>query len=459
MTSLYKNLPMSAVFLRQKFLLAWACRFFAVAAEAICIVAVSTWAISTQSSSVALGVIFCWTISTQLVTILPCGMLVDRLGSAVSLKLAVTIKALLFLMLAIMGGSPTLTITILVAIRCATSFSDSALNPAWEAILPGLVKKNEIASAQILCSFADQLSRFGGFLFGSFFIASTQLFRVAGITMALSAVVVWFVSAKRDDAVGASNQIGDIPTLFLDGFAVIWKNRWIFNTIILFAFCNIALQGPYQTAMPELLKERGMPKMIGAVYSCQSIGAIVAMFAGKWFAGFQRRGRVAYLAIVAAGVSVFAFGLRMPAFGVWVLVLNILNGAAIGVFGLLWSISLKEQIAGSILGRVASCDYFGSTALAPVGLFAVGKAAREWGPDTLFMIGGLLTMAMAVAAIFYRSVSDWTGTPDDGLRMRQCKACGFTAPETPQFCPSCGAACLQIFDCRHPHRYLWQLFA
>ena len=118
---------------------------------------------------------------------------------------------------------------------------------------------------------------------------------------------------------------------------------------------------------------------------------------------FPRRGLLAYGALLVAGACVAALGLPLGLVGF--ALAGALLGAALTVYGLVWTLLLQDKVPAGLRSRVDSVDLLGSMALLPVGYALIG-AATDWiGAPLVFLGGGLLTFALAAAGLSHPSYS------------------------------------------------------
>jgi hypothetical protein len=109
-----------------------------------------------------------------------------------------------------------------------------------------------------------------------------------------------------------------------------------------------------------------------------------------------------YWATALAALLLAAFGL-LPL--VWMLVIAALvNGAALEAGHFIWTNSLQSMVPNEQLGRVVSIDSLGSYGLLPIGLALADWATERVGPPAVFVIGGLFTAAVTLAALAYPAI-------------------------------------------------------
>jgi MFS family permease len=189
-----------------------------------------------------------------------------------------------------------------------------------------------------------------------------------------------------------------------EGFATVVGAPWLWVTIVLFSLTNVTLAGPYSIAMPFLVKDTMHADVgtLGLLYSVFPLGYVIG---GVWlgrYARIRRRGLVMYGALALAALMLGLFGLLPP---VWVLLAaSLINGAALEAGHLVWTNSLQSMVPNEQLGRVVSIDALGSFGLLPIGLVLAGWATERFGPPAVFVMGGLVTAAVALAALAHPAI-------------------------------------------------------
>lgn len=73
------------------------------------------------------------------------------------------------------------------------------------------------------------------------------------------------------------------------------------------------------------------------------------------------------------------------------------TGVTSDVFGVLWATTIQREIPEQVLSRVSSYDWFGSLALAPLGLLVAGPVATAVGTDRA-LAGCAVLIVLATAA-------------------------------------------------------------
>ncbi|MFZ2520868.1 MAG: MFS transporter, partial [Anaerolineae bacterium] len=167
---------------------------------------------------------------------------------------------------------------------------------------------------------------------------------------------------------------------------------------------NITLAAPFAVALPFLVKDHlhGDVRTLGLLYAVFPVGYVLG---GLWMGRYPRlrwRGLVSYGGAIVAGLGLAVLGANVPL--VVILLAALINGAALEVFGLIWTNILQTVVPGDKLGRVASFDMLGSFMLLPIGYGLTGWATEALGPALVFIAGGLLTALITALGLLHPAV-------------------------------------------------------
>ena len=80
-----------------------------------------------------------------------------------------------------------------------------------------------------------------------------------------------------------------------------------------------------------------------------------------------------------------------------VLLLGAATGSGFALFDILWNTAMAERIPPLALSRASSYEWMGSLILLPVGFLAAGPAAEATSPETVIVVGAILTASCAGA--------------------------------------------------------------
>jgi len=387
----------------------------------------------TNSGTAMAGVILAGAIP-RLLFFLIGGVTADRFPRRLVLLWSDTTRAVIVLLIASLGWVHLLQMWHLFTLALLFGIVDGFFGPAYQAIIPQLVEKEVLPSANALTG----ISQKAGFIFGSVIAAGSitllatpaSAFAFNGLTFVVSALCILALripaQAKTDTPPSEPQQnsthaaqegkgirggiYASIHSVFSDareGFRYVLQSSWLRVTIPISALGNIAIAAPSQVASPKLVHDvyGAGAWLLGLLIVANSTGSVVAMFlVGQLH--LRRRGLLAFLALVVLSFVMVVFGLPLPHSWepVVATVAAFIGGACLGFFSIIWVTVLQEMVPGDKLGRVSSIDMLGSYALLPLGYALVGVLTDWKGASLVFIAGGLLNLVLCLVALSRREV-------------------------------------------------------
>jgi MFS family permease len=315
-------------------------------------------------------------------------------------------------------------------------FVNSFFTPAYKAILPQLVAKDDLASANALNGISSKLALLISPLLGAGLVtllAPAGAFAFDGLTFIISACLLFAlrppVRRDREPPIEITSPevfpeespskiilprlslpkiLAGVSNDIREGILYVTGSKWLWISIIVASIANLGIVGSLYVALPKLVHdvyhagvwlfgELGMANMVGSITGTLLIGQMSQL---------HRRGLITYLAVGGCGVGLVLFGLSFPFF-IQVIVANIagiLVGLGLGVFGILWTTLLQELVPRDMLGRVSSIDDLGSFILTPVGYALAGILTDRVGPNQFFIFSGILLLILASLALCAREI-------------------------------------------------------
>jgi len=138
----------------------------------------------------------------------------------------------------------------------------------------------------------------------------------------------------------------------------------------------------------------GTAAIFGILTTAFGAGALTGALVGlQWRPGHPMR--AAFLAMAA-----------------WPLML-----VAFAVFDILWNTAMAERIPPHALSRASSYEWMGSLVLLPVGLLAAGPAAEATSPETVLLVGGILTGTVLSLGLIPRETRHMRRIERDGSHV------------------------------------------
>ncbi|GHO56596.1 MFS transporter [Ktedonobacter robiniae] len=405
----------------------------------------------TGSGTAIAGVLVAGTIPRILFFLIG-GVAADRLPRRLILLCSDSARAVIVLVVALLSWMHVLQVWHLVGLALLFGIVDGFFNPAYQAIIPQLVEKEALSSANALTGISQKV----GLILGSavaagsitLFTSPASAFAFNGVTFIVSAICILLlrlpaqsqasalpstdlkqvdepaglegVPAAQESATVASSDsttpvgmIGHVRSLFKDageGFRYVLKSPWLRVIIPISALCNIVISGPSQVATPKLVHDfyGAGAWLLGTIVMANSIGATIAMLLVGQIQLQKRRGLLIFLGLIGLSAAMITFGLPLPKSWepVVVTVAALIGGGCLGFFSIIWITLLQEKVPGDKLGRVSSIDMLGSFALLPIGYALVGVLTDLFGAAPVFVVGGIVSLALCLIALSFRGVRE-----------------------------------------------------
>ena len=300
------------------------------------------------------------------------------------------------------------TLTVLVAtgvvyvweILClsfVSGFAQAFGGPAYSALIPGLVDREDMPNAIALNSIQFNLAVTIGPALGGITLARlgekwcfglNALSFVAPI-IALSLITTRFLPQKTADSMLSSLKQG---IQFV-------RKQGSMEALIVLAFCMTALSMPLRTYFPVFVKDifRRGPETYGQLMSMMGIGSICGSLAIASLGNFRHKGRVALIMLIVLGAAISSFALSKLLFFSYAVV--ILAGfAMMTVFATVTSLVqliTTEEMRGRVMS-VYNCAFRGGM---PMGNLISGWLVPSFGAPVVLGVNGVL-LAMLAAYFF-----------------------------------------------------------
>lgn len=374
-------------------------------------IALAWWVLEKTNSGIAMGSVFLFSLLPTILFVLLGGALVDRMSRARLLFLSDLGRGAIMLAVTLLAFSDQLDLWMVYVASLLFGFADAFFAPALQALIPQVIPHEDLTSANAVNSLSMQLGRVagpavGGLLVGfggttlafginaaSFFVAAISLIPLLSIPAPARA---------QEDESTAENLLADVR----EGFKTIMASPILWISILVFAFTNITLAGPFSVGMPFLVQDHlgGDERLLGLLYAIFPIGyAISSLILGS-VTRLRYRGILFYVCSAIAGIGLGVFGLHLP---LWALIVAaLINGAALEICGLIWTNILQELVPQEKLGRVSSVDTLGSFVLLPLGFAATGWLVDRVDVALIFIAAGIVTVLVSLIPLLHPSIRE-----------------------------------------------------
>jgi len=354
------------------------------------------------------GLVLVFSITPSILFLLIGGVAVDRLPRITLMLLSDIGRGVTALIVAVLAFNGQLQVWHVFVASLFFGFVMAFFQPAYAAVVPQIVPREDLPSANALTSISANLGRVAGPALGAAVVGwfgSSTAFAMNGVSFFMSAILLIpliFIGIPHLSRREETHVWQDLR----EGVSTVMAKPWLWISILVFSLVNVTLMGPFSVAMPFLVSDfmKEDVNRLGLLYSIFPIGFVIG---GIWLGRYQklhRRGMLMYVTLALGAIMLGLFGFHMP---LWILIIAALvNGIAMQFGALAWTHLLQEKIPNEQLGRVSSIDAMGSMSLMPVGMALAGWATANFGPAPIFIVGSALTALIGIAVILHPAIRE-----------------------------------------------------
>jgi len=415
------------------FALLWSGQTVSRFGDAVHAIALAWLVLQLTGSAAAMGIVLAARTLPLLLFSLAGGVAVDRLPRLQVMFAADLVRMAIVATIAAFLVADALELWHLVVLVALFGIVEAFFYPAYVAVLPELVAVEYRPSANGLGQLSRRLARIVGPAAGAALVAAgstAAAFAIDALTFGISAILILLAAraAQPTRAVASerprlpagvrATPLGQSPPIappaamsrasaltdVREGLVTVATEPWIWITIVMAAVTGITLAGPLEAGLPLLVVRHlgGGIGVLGLIETLIAIGAIGATIIQGSRIRLRRRGLLLYGGWIALALAVAAAGLPIGVAGV--AIAGLVVGAGGATVGLVWTNAIQDLVPVDRLGRVASIDALGSSALEPIGFVAAGAAADLVGPAAVFLGGGLLSAGILSLALLQPSI-------------------------------------------------------
>jgi len=375
------------------FRLLWSAQAVSLGGDGIYLVAIAWLVYDISNQPGALAVVgFAWTVP-QVAGLLLSGVLSDRVERRRLLVIADLIRCAAIGAIAALAYAGSARIWHLVLLVAVYGLGQALFQPAYTAIVPEVVPREELLQANALREVLEPLGmRFAGPALGGALIAVFGVgtaFLVDAATFAVSALLVVGISARPPPRSAPDSIWRDLG----EAFAYVRAHAWLWGTLVGAALFLLFTLGPFEVLLPYIIRNDlgGGAAVFGTVLAAGGAGSIFgAVLMGR--SGLPRRHVTFMWSAWCVGDLLFiALAFAESA---WLMCLVSFVNFALGTAALVvWNTLMNTLVPRELLGRVSSFDWFVSFGLTPLSFAITGPVAGLIGArETLALAGALGAM-------------------------------------------------------------------
>ena len=343
------------------------------------------------------------------------GAIVDRMSPRRVLLGARAVNAACIVILAALVLIGDIQMWMVYLLALGIGLSTAFAYPAGSAILPQLVKLEQLRAANAAFMGMRQLSMVVGPVLAGFVIAlgahhpSTQALQDArGLGLAFSVDAGSFVFSLASLAMvrihgdfHPPQNSGGVFASIAAGVRYVWADAPLRAFVIYASFVSVFVGGPIQVGLPVLADTRlnlGAASL-GILMTAQGVG----MFAGSFLSGLGQKLVRGHLGVMVLCID-SVIGLTLAAltlahttyFGAALLLCTGLLGGMVQIAIFTW---IQQRVSQQMMGRAMSILMFSFMGLAPLSAAAAGALLKVISLTALFGIAGLTLTAIALCCL------------------------------------------------------------
>jgi len=297
------------------------------------------------------------------------------------------------------------TLTILVIFRLVhvwhilglsfvSGFAQAFGSPAYLALIPTLVKKEDMPNAIALNSIQFNMATVIGPMLGGLAMAklgNAWCFGLNGLSFVAPIISLSMLHIRIIPEKTAESMLDSMK----EGFRFIHRHGTM-EALMVLAFAMTALGMPARTFLPIFAKQvfhRG-PEMYTMCLSIAGVGSVLGALAVAALGNVGHKGRIALaiLILMGMGIAGFALSRSVPL----TFALMFLNGASmVGVFAMVNSL-VQSITTNEMRGRVMSVYSFAFRGGMPMGNLVAGWLVPIFTAPTVVAVDGLLLASLGL---------------------------------------------------------------
>lgn len=352
-------------------------------------------------SSVAFGSILMVAGIPRAVFILIGGVMTDRFSPRSVMIVSNLLRLAITLLLVLLLAGQALQLWMLFVIAFSFGLVDAFFHPAYRAMLPLIVRDDDLQASNSLMLGTSQLAQIigpgvAGVLVRSVGLLLSFVFDALTFLLTSFALALMRPPARPRQAEGDGARKRSIGAEIGEMLAFVRRDPLLKTVIPVIVAVNFLFTGPLIVGTATLSRTRFVEgsAAYGGILSAFGFGALIGMLAAGVFRP-QRPGLVSLLLVALEGLVMVGVAYTSGLMIVCTLFVVIGFGAG---FGNVTVITLTQKhVTKDMLGRVMSLIVLAEVGLTPISNALSGVLA-EWNVTALFVAAGILLAAAALLA-------------------------------------------------------------
>jgi MFS family permease len=361
-----------------------------------------------EDSASALGQVLAARSIPMVVFLLLGGVIADRVDRRLVIQVSNAISALSQGLAAFLVITGQAELWHLVVIEAVNGTSSAASFPAMQGMIPQLVPRDQLQSANVLLSMArGSLMVLGPTVAALLVVAVGPGWALAvdAATWLVAAVLLLPVRLPRRTTSPSAGVLHDL----VEGWTLFRSTTWLWVVVLGFGVLNAIHAGAWFTLGPAVALDTIGVAGWGYVVSAESVGLLVAT-AVLLRVSIRYPLRAGMLGCLVFAAPLLLLGVEPRV--VPLIVAMLLAGAGMEVFGLGWNLAMQEQVPEEMLSRAYSYDALGSFVAIPVGQLVYGSLGEWFGLEPVLVVSGLAYAAVCLLVLASPAVRNLERAPE-----------------------------------------------
>lgn len=400
-----RALPLLAPLRVRNFRNLWIGQNISLAGDQFKFVALSWLVLSLTGRSGALGTVLMLQAIPRSILMLLGGVVSDRLRPRTVMLASDILRAAVVGIFAVLTATGRITMAAVYALALLFGIVHAFFFPAASAIMPELVDPAMLRQANALNQVTSQIILFAAPGLAGWLVAGVGTaggFAVDASSFLISALFLTFiVTVPRPRAGAAQSPWRD----FAEGVGVLRRDRLLTALIVMASVFFFGYAGATYVGLPVLAKGplAAGPQGMGMLFSAYGFGALAGGIVGGAIS-VRRRGPLSLVLIAAMGL---VFGSIALVKTVWqAAALLLLSGAVNSWLGITYITLIQQRADRAYVGRVMGMLMFGVYGLYPISYGLAGWISEFVGVRALFVGGGAMIAASALAGFSLRELRE-----------------------------------------------------
>ncbi|MEQ6390101.1 MFS transporter [Bacillaceae bacterium S4-13-58] len=389
------------VWQNKNFLLLWAAGLLSSFGMSVFMFSQSWYVVRVLGLEASIGLIFVASSIPRLIFMLFGGAMADRMSKTKIMWLSDFTRSLIALGIVIwlLYG----TVSLWSFVLCAFIFGilDAFFYPAENALIPSIVKKENLTRANSIIQMTNQSSFILGPMIAGIIISwgsYPMVFSTTAFFMLISGIFILTMKIKMNQT-DPSDESSNILMSIKDGMKYVKQSRFLSTLLVVAVFLNLFMVGPLQMGLPLFVDNvlRGSTMDYSYLEGSLAIGMLVGSIIVGVLNVKKKRGKFMILGLGVSGMSFLMFSMTN---NLWLsLIVIILFGSTFPIINIPVISSIQEIVEDNMIGRVMSLVSFASMGLIPVSYVLTSLLLGTGLNITQIMFGGAFLILMFVVVI------------------------------------------------------------